>query len=192
MKKSAKEKIYDALCVLAAGKPVDKISISSLVAAAGINRTSFYYHFDSMQGVLDSLIDDFSNQYLDLIWQLPHRTGQSREHWMETEHQICGFVDAQKPYIRYILSPPNNARFKVRFLACFYAHLHQFQVAQLCPDGTLRPLKQGIAYDYYLRVIAYNLLGILEFWAERSFSEEPEDFLQIMAAIQDCRILPPE
>ncbi|MCI9121357.1 MAG: TetR/AcrR family transcriptional regulator [Oscillibacter sp.] len=190
MKKSGKEKIYDALCLLAAGKPLDKVSISSLVAEAGMNRTSFYYHFDSVQAAVDSLIDDFSNQYLDLLWQIPRQAGLGREHWMEAEHQVCAFVNDRKEHIRFILSAPNNLNFKRRFLNCFYSHCHggQFQVVQVCPDGQTRPLKQGIPYDYYLQVTAYHLLGILEFWAERNFSEEAEDFIQILGTIYSCRI----
>lgn len=191
MKKTGKMRIYDALCVLAAERAVDKVSVSSLISEAGINRSSFYYHFDSTQAVLDSMIDDFSEQYLDLVWRLPKQAESGHEHWVEAERDICRFVGLQKRYIYFFLSDRNYSVFKRKFLTHFYQRCSQYRVVQLCPDGETRPLKQGIAYDYYLRVCAYQLLGILELWAERGFSEEAEDFVQILGILYSCRILPP-
>ena len=57
-------------------------------------------------------------------------------------------------------------------------------MVELGPGGGMTPLKQGIVYDYYVRSRFSELFGTLEFWAERDFSEGPEEFIQIIDALR--------
>ena len=48
-------------------KPLSKITVSEIVADCGINRKTFYYHFESTRQVLEYLMDDFLDHYLEAI-----------------------------------------------------------------------------------------------------------------------------
>lgn len=50
--------IKDALLELTAATPYDKINVTSLCRQADIARATFYLHYDSLDQVLDSVIDD--------------------------------------------------------------------------------------------------------------------------------------
>ena len=52
-----KKLIADTLKKLASGKHLDKISISEIVDAAGLNRQTFYYHFQDKQELICWIFD---------------------------------------------------------------------------------------------------------------------------------------
>lgn len=45
MRKNAKEEIVQALQMLMQKKELDKITVKELIEKAGINRSTYYYHF---------------------------------------------------------------------------------------------------------------------------------------------------
>ena len=59
MKTGAKGKICQALLELADGKSAQDVTVSELIARAGINRSTFYYHFTGTHEVLEYMMDDF-------------------------------------------------------------------------------------------------------------------------------------
>ena len=190
MRGAGRQKICDALCVLAEDRPVSKVTVSELIAVAGVNRSTFYYYFDSTQDVLEKMISDFSGSYLRLLALPPGRTAKTLEsdRQMEMERGLCDYVASKAHYIRFFLREQNYQAFKRQFQAQFYAYCDGHRVVQLCQDGGPRLLKQGIVYDYFLRILFSQILGILEFWAERDFSEEPADFIHIFNTIRTTGI----
>ncbi|MEA5068147.1 MAG: TetR family transcriptional regulator, partial [Christensenellaceae bacterium] len=52
-----KQLLASTLKKLASGKHLDKISISEIVAAAGLNRQTFYYHFQDKQELICWIFD---------------------------------------------------------------------------------------------------------------------------------------
>ena len=185
MKATGKQKICDALCQLAAERPVEKVPISDLIEEAGVNRSTFYYHFDSPRAVLDHMIKKFCRRYLQLLSIPSGQTAQNLDSGsqMELEQNVCAYVFSVRHYIQFFLLDHNYLIFKQGFLTCFCDYCKSHRVVQIFPDGSVRPLKQGIVYDYFLRILSSQLLGILEFWAERDFSEGPEDFIQLFDAL---------
>lgn len=62
-KTGIKEAICDSLCLLAQSKPKEKVSITSLIGAAGICRSSFYYHYESIDDVFADMVNEFCREY---------------------------------------------------------------------------------------------------------------------------------
>lgn len=52
---SAKDRIETAFWALFEQKPLEKISVKEVCAHAGCNKTTFYYHFQDLREVLDSI-----------------------------------------------------------------------------------------------------------------------------------------
>lgn len=67
MKTGAKRKICQALLELADGKSAQDVTVSELIARAGINRSTFYYHFTGTHEVLEYMMEDFCAQYLSAL-----------------------------------------------------------------------------------------------------------------------------
>ncbi len=54
-----KKRTKEAFMVLSAQKKIDKISIKELTDLAGINRSTFYAHFDDIYDLKDQVVADF-------------------------------------------------------------------------------------------------------------------------------------
>lgn len=54
----AKEAIKQSFFRIAEKKPIDKITVKDIVEDCGINRNSFYYHFDDLPSLIRQSIDE--------------------------------------------------------------------------------------------------------------------------------------
>lgn len=75
MANSTKEALGAALKQMMAIKPIAKITVKDLVEICGVNRQTFYYHFDDVYDLLEWVFEEDANRYL------PHEV--IYEHWRE-------------------------------------------------------------------------------------------------------------
>lgn len=64
MASSTKEALGNALKKMLAVKPIDKITIKDLVEECGVNRQTFYYHFDDVYDLLEWVFEEDANRTL--------------------------------------------------------------------------------------------------------------------------------
>lgn len=72
---STKDALGGALKQMMAVKPIDKITVKDLVEICGVNRQTFYYHFDDVYDLLEWVFEEDANRVL------PHEV--IYEHWRE-------------------------------------------------------------------------------------------------------------
>lgn len=60
--KDARERILDAIGALALEMPFDKITVSDVTRLASCNRTTFYYHFETIEAAKNAFVDSFFEQ----------------------------------------------------------------------------------------------------------------------------------
>ena len=75
MSSSTKESLAAALKQMMAVKPIDKITVKDLVEICGVNRQTFYYHFDDVYDLLEWVFEEDANRVL------PHEV--VFDHWRE-------------------------------------------------------------------------------------------------------------
>ena len=86
MSTSTKESLAAALKQMMNVKPIGKITVKDLVEICGVNRQTFYYHFDDVYDLLEWVFEEDANRVL------PHKVVY--EHWREDEvHQRIGHED---------------------------------------------------------------------------------------------------
>ena len=75
MSSSTKEALAAALKQMMTVKPMDKITIKDLVEICGVNRQTFYYHFDDVYDLLEWVFEEDANRVLprEVVY----------EHWRE-------------------------------------------------------------------------------------------------------------
>ena len=66
-----KKIIKEAMLLLVHEKPFSKITIDNIIHKAGINRSTFYYHFQDKYDLRDSIIQDLTG---DLVKSIPLNT----------------------------------------------------------------------------------------------------------------------
>ncbi|WGL53352.1 TetR/AcrR family transcriptional regulator [Nocardioides sp. BP30] len=72
-----RRQIRDAVVALA-GSGAEPITVSAVARAAGVNRSSFYAHFDSLEDVACSMLDESLAEIADLGWRERATPGADR------------------------------------------------------------------------------------------------------------------
>lgn len=64
MASTTKESLGNALKQMIAIKPIEKITVKDLVEICGVNRQTFYYHFDDVYDLLEWVFEEDANKVL--------------------------------------------------------------------------------------------------------------------------------
>ena len=64
MASSTKEALGNTLKKMLSVKPIDKITVKDLVEECGVNRQTFYYHFDDVYDLLEWVFEEDTNKAL--------------------------------------------------------------------------------------------------------------------------------
>lgn len=64
MASNTKEALGNALKQMLAVKPIEKITVKDLVEICGVNRQTFYYHFDDVYDLLEWVFEEDANKVL--------------------------------------------------------------------------------------------------------------------------------
>ncbi len=181
MTSSGKEKLCNALCRLASGKPVSEVSIASLIKEAGVSRNTFYYHFDSVEDMLREMMTVFCTEYLDKL-QIPSGELErilAPKSRLQLEQNVVGYIAKKKELAYFFLEEQNYRLFHKIFSSCFRVYCDDHRIVQVMPDGSIHPVKHGVFYDYFVHITCQQHFAILELWAARKFCEVEEDFIHI-------------
>lgn len=163
-KNNTKEQILDVALDLFSIRGYEATSISQIADAVGIRKASLYSHFASKQDILDTLIEELTNEYnqhsifAKADWDDPQFTKDKKGKAVEI---IISEIQGQ---IRYIIHDPKIS--KIRKLLT----IEQFQ------NETLKKIQSKLTYEDVLR---YNLGQILFLISEGILKDENPD---IMAA----------
>ncbi len=114
MSSSTKESLAAALKQMMNVKPIGKITVKDLVEICGVNRQTFYYHFDDVYDLLEWVFEEDANRFL------PQKVVY--EHWRE---DIMIYLDYLQENSTFALNVYNsNSRLymlrylKARMAAC--------------------------------------------------------------------------
>ena len=70
---NAKHDLAEALCQLLETKTLEKITVKDIVARCGVNRQTFYYHFQDITALLEHIlnadVERVLSQHLDIPMQ---------------------------------------------------------------------------------------------------------------------------
>lgn len=190
MKAPGKRKICDAYFQLATQKDEKTISVSALIAVAGVNRSTFYYHFKNAEDVLAYMIDWVCEQYLATITIPQGQTSilyQAEDQWKMSE-KLCRFGREHAEWIQLFLSEKFYYQFCKSFCQCARKHIRNYYVMHCFPDGHTEVLRRGTIYDYYVHSVCLGIFAWLECWSERNFRENPEDFIMLQRANDQQKI----
>lgn len=107
MSSTTKESLAAALKQMMNVKPIDKITVKDLVEICGVNRQTFYYHFDDVYDLLEWVFEEDANRVL------PREVVYS--HWRE---DVLSFMEYLKENSTFTMNVYNsNSRlYMLRYL----------------------------------------------------------------------------
>lgn len=152
-----KECMADALIDLMKVKPFNKITIDEIASKAEVHRTTWYRNFTSKGEMITFK--------LIRLWD-----SWGKNHGVVVKE---GFnIDNADPFYRFnyeikdLLKLITDANLSGALYEAFYQ--------------TLKPkFEDSVAEGYKARFYSYGLLGVLNEWIDRDFSEKPEDMINM-------------
>lgn len=120
-----KRMLKEGLLRLLEQKNLDKIRVNELCAESGINRATFYRHYETPRNVLLELELDFVKQITPLT--TPHKTGAEAQQALEN---ACSYI-YEHADVAKILFRCNTDEDVMRGLNEFYRHFLELRKAEL-------------------------------------------------------------
>ena len=161
-----KKAIVTATKELTRKKPFDKISVSDIANACGLNRQTFYYHFQDKYELLSWI---YYNEAF-----LPIMEGISFSNWDKKIYQLFDLMKREKTF--YI----NTIKYAENY---FQEYLMKMTEALFCE--AIEVLDDQNELDSSERVLisrfyAYGVCGTVVAWAEGGMKMEPAELAENM------------
>jgi AcrR family transcriptional regulator len=156
-----KQAIKRSLIKLLNEKPSGKITVKDIVEDCGINRNSFYYHYDDIPSLIEEIIRDEADQIV-----AEHRTLDSLE---ESFDIAADFVSANRQAALYLYRSTSRDTFE-RYMMDVCSYVVETYVNTVF-EGT--PLQDG---DRALLIRYYRCLcfGFLLDWLESGMKDDTD------------------
>ena len=170
MSSSTKEALGAALKKMMAVKPIDKITVKDLVEICGVNRQTFYYHFDDVYDLLEWVFEEDANRVL------PHKV--VFEHWREDVMIFMKYLEENGSFTLNVYNS-NSRVYMLRYLEeKMAACIRSFAVIVSEGMNIDRQEKQ-VKFDYAL--IAFMCYFISDtFWAMMIAGVLPKTFYTVI------------
>jgi len=169
--KQTKKVLKDAFIELHRHKPIEKISIKEITELTGVNRGTFYIHFNDIYDLLEQIENEFLTDSEEII----KRFLTLGEHTFEENFRnpTNGFLEVLR-YIRsrekYIPVLFGNAAFK----KSFKSHIKQLLYNHLKSLG----LRDLVLDDFQLEYISSADMGIILYWVDTGMKISEEELVQ--------------
>ena len=171
-KTSTKEDIKEALIQLLSEEKFENISISKLCKRAGINRGTFYLHYEDKYQMIDSLKSDILSQL---------------HSFFEEEGEFSKRFMIAKFYVLRANERLINALTRSHYID-FRGAIREFITSIILSEkqeaATQRFLEENfhIPQKYALEIFLSSVEGIISLWIAGGAQEEPEEITQMILA----------
>ncbi len=164
-----KKLLQEGLLRLLEQKTLDRISVTELCRESGINRATFYNHYNSPLDLLDSIESKLTAE-LERIIGTPRTTNEVTEH---TE-AVCAYFHENARTILIL----HNCHADTKIANTLYKLNQDFQQSRLKNKytGTIRPVGLHLITVFFYTG-CYNLL--LE-WLEKDIQATPKEIAELM------------
>lgn len=170
----AKEKIQNAvLALLEEKRDFSSISVSDIVRAAGVHRSTFYYHFYDPSDIFCDMLASFMDDYADIADKLGSGNHES------APLLICTHFYNNRRLVSAALRSSFRESFCQQVVRTYVEMFRLVDVWIRDPEtGKTCIFPHDDKFEFYLYSTGYAFLGRMIWWAERGFFESPEALLR--------------
>ena len=155
-----KKAIAGALKTVCKEKAFDKISIADITAACGLNRQTFYYHFQDKYELLSWI---YYNENFSLITE-----DISFENWNEKIFEMLRMMVREKAFYMNTLKEQEKTFESYLFDMAKALFLDALELLDV--GGKLAAAEKEFDAEFY----AFGICGVIMSWAERGMKIAPE------------------
>lgn len=174
-KELTKQAIIASFTKLLNERPLDKISIKDIVNDCGINRNTFYYHYQDIYALVEDLFETEAKKSLD--------AQHMADSWQESFIEATQFALQNKKAIYHIYNSANHDHLE-RYL---------YRVSQDLMISFVKEQAKGLNIsDEDLNYIAlfykHAVVGIIIEWLQRGMKDDPEEAIRKIGRIFEGNI----
>lgn len=161
MASSTKEALGNALKKMLSVKPIDKITVKDLVEECGVNRQTFYYHFDDVYDLLEWVFEEDANRVLpqEIFY----------DEWRENVIMFFHYLYDNKSFVLNIFNSQNRSYLLRYFKRRLHYCIHGFAV--IVADG------MNIEWsdlEFVCEFYANGVVGLISQWLDMNMEMPPE------------------
>ena len=169
------ELMNKALLLLLEKKDIEFITVTEITKKAGVNRSTFYLHYDNIYELLEETIENLNKEFISSFdIQSPYKFNSKKDAFLITDQQLIpylNFVKTNKRVLKLIHSKPqlfkSNNAYKKMYDTIFYPAISCF-------------IEQENEKIYNLEFFTGGVSSIINKWIELDCSTEIEELIEII------------
>ena len=171
------DKVCEAMLELLKVKEYEKISIADLVSTAGINRSSYYYHFYDKGEVVDMIIKDICSSIVLPDKQYLNNGIMDKD--AMNKKRIDEFESYKKNFdrIKILYRAGFSGAFQDRLEAKMLEDRQKYEYIFVNDKGEEERIDSGIKYNIKIRNEVACSIAQLKLYVEYGFAISAEKFL---------------
>ena len=170
MKIKTKDKIKQSLTEMLESAPIDDITATGLCEHAGVNRATFYYHYNSVQDVLTEIETQMESEFSHFLSQ----TTMSSDGTPEKSFYVMffEFVARHAAVCKMLLAAQRQSDFFKRAVEAGRDKVVSVmtQLFPACPTAKI---------DYYYIFVANGFIGLMRYWLNSGMRESVNELAEI-------------
>jgi len=161
MSQTTKRALAESLKRLLAQKPLDKITVTDITDDCGVNRMTFYYHFNNIYDLIEWICVQDAARALD--------GKKTYNTWQQGFLQIFNAVQANKPFVLSVYSSMSREQLE-RYLYTLTYNLLIGVVEEKAAGMKVREEDKKFIADFY----KFAFVGIMLDWIRGRMKEKPQ------------------
>lgn len=166
-----------ALLALLEKKDIDFISITEITKKAGVNRSTFYLHYDNIYELLEETLENLNKEFINSFpVKIPYEIKSAKNAFLITEEHLIPYLNFCKKNKRILKLAHQKPQlfqsekvYRKMYNTIFYPAISQF-----IQDETQR--------IYNLEFFTQGVAGIIKKWIELDCITEIDDLIKIIKA----------
>lgn len=176
MKGSAADKICDAMLELLQEKTLDRISVKELTALAGVNRSTYSYHFYDKEDVVEAIISRFNMGMGNIFFKSFARGGDVHSEFREARKAVLQYFYDNRSDVAVLWGAGYGMQFMTSFTLALEEFYHQLEFGTE-KEGEPVTLSDGALYDLKIKQAVYEFLADVEYWHGYGYSIPIDDVI---------------
>lgn len=174
--------LREVLLDLATEKEIDTITVKELTDRAGLNRGTFYLHYQDIHDFYEQYKNEILEGYHLIIKKLTYST-ERREPFAEPPSGYIRpfeYVLEHKRFFQVFMGLKGDTSFARQMTELILAQFHRsFRVRNKHIHAEDIPLKQQYLFAY----LASAYVGTIQFWIQRNWDLTPTDLTMLFSQI---------
>ena len=166
-----------ALLQLLEKKDIEFISVTEIAKKAGVNRSTFYLHYDNIYELLEETLENLNKEFIDSFpVHVPYEIKSMENAFLITEEYLIpyfNFCKKNKRILKLVHQKPHlfqsERAYRKMYDSIFYPAIAQF-------------LEDEIQRIYNLEFFTQGVAGIVRKWIELDCITEIDDLIKIIKA----------